>query len=267
MGKVINEIGNKHGKLLVIDRADNINNRAAWICKCDCGNYITVIGKELRNGHTKSCGCLRKEKAIEILKKYTETGKFIGVDLTGKKFGKLRVIKEVDSVKNSYNKNVRRWLCKCECGNEVIVKHVYLTTGDTLSCGCLNSKGEMYIENLLKNNNINFIKQFSFEDLKNTLPLHFDFAILDKNNDLHHLIEFDGEQHYKISNGYFTKDLVINDMKKNEYCLSNNISLIRIPYKMLNNLNLDILINTNLSENQYVVQKIDHYNLENFIEK
>ena len=50
--------GQKFEKLLVISREPSKNGRAMWLCKCDCGNYITAMGKLLRNGHIKSCGCL-----------------------------------------------------------------------------------------------------------------------------------------------------------------------------------------------------------------
>lgn len=55
-------------------------------------------------------------------------------DLTGKKFGKLIVIKR--SYPNSKT-NHSRWLCKCECGNEKIINQTSLVTGNTKSCGCL----------------------------------------------------------------------------------------------------------------------------------
>jgi len=64
MGKVINEVGNKHGKLIVLSRHKNhhINNshstRAFWLCKCDCGNKTIVEGTKLRSSHSRSCGCL-----------------------------------------------------------------------------------------------------------------------------------------------------------------------------------------------------------------
>lgn len=38
---------------------------AKWLCKCDCGNKTTVIGRDLCNGHTKSCGCFRKKLAVQ----------------------------------------------------------------------------------------------------------------------------------------------------------------------------------------------------------
>ncbi len=63
--RTINEIGNKHGRLLIIKRIyrRNLNGsrKGLWLCICNCGNKTVVKGSRLRNGHTKSCGCLRKE--------------------------------------------------------------------------------------------------------------------------------------------------------------------------------------------------------------
>ena len=39
------------------------SNNILWLCKCDCGNERTVQGGSLKDGHTKSCGCLHKESA------------------------------------------------------------------------------------------------------------------------------------------------------------------------------------------------------------
>ncbi len=41
------------------------NPRTNWICRCECGKTVSVNISKLRNGHTKSCGCLQKEKASE----------------------------------------------------------------------------------------------------------------------------------------------------------------------------------------------------------
>lgn len=62
MRKVINEIGNKYGRLLVLCEAgrDSYKN-VLWKCKCSCGGNTIVNGNNLRKGHTESCGCLRKE--------------------------------------------------------------------------------------------------------------------------------------------------------------------------------------------------------------
>lgn len=54
------------------------------------------------------------------------------IDLTGQKFGRLTVIKKVGCSKN---KSIL-WLCKCDCGNEVVVTSNNLRTGNSTSCGC-----------------------------------------------------------------------------------------------------------------------------------
>lgn len=60
-GTFVNEVGNRYGKLTVISKDDDLSkkrHRAMWICLCDCGNYKTVSSKCLRDGKTKSCGCM-----------------------------------------------------------------------------------------------------------------------------------------------------------------------------------------------------------------
>jgi 5-methylcytosine-specific restriction endonuclease McrA len=52
-----NEIDNRYGHLVVIERANNdLFNNAMWLCRCDCGNYILTQGSSLRRGKVKSCG-------------------------------------------------------------------------------------------------------------------------------------------------------------------------------------------------------------------
>ena len=57
------------------------------------------------------------------------------MNLTGSRYGCLTVIKEVDQIKTK-----RRWLCKCDCGNEVIALMDSLRSGNTQSCGCYKSE-------------------------------------------------------------------------------------------------------------------------------
>lgn len=57
--------GMKVGRLQVIERNGSRNNMAVWKCKCDCGNIVNVMGRDLKRGHTKSCGCLHKEEMIK----------------------------------------------------------------------------------------------------------------------------------------------------------------------------------------------------------
>ena len=53
-------------------------------------------------------------------------------DLTGMNFGRLTVIER----RGSDKQGKALWLCKCECGNEVIVRSNHLRSGNTTSCGC-----------------------------------------------------------------------------------------------------------------------------------
>lgn len=63
MGKctLIDLTNQKFGKLVVLEK-DQIKTKsgnAKWICQCECGNEVSVIGSHLRSGHTSSCGCNR----------------------------------------------------------------------------------------------------------------------------------------------------------------------------------------------------------------
>ncbi len=56
--------GKKFGRLTVIKRVENDKyNHILYLCKCDCGKEKIIKGVSLKNGNTKSCGCLQKEKA------------------------------------------------------------------------------------------------------------------------------------------------------------------------------------------------------------
>ena len=60
--------GCKFGKLQVLGKSQYKTKfgHPLWECKCDCGNHTLVLATKLINGHTKSCGCLKKERASEL---------------------------------------------------------------------------------------------------------------------------------------------------------------------------------------------------------
>lgn len=58
---VKDELGNKYGKLTVIAQHESISDKAAWECKCECGNLKIVTGDSLRQGKVRSCGCFQSE--------------------------------------------------------------------------------------------------------------------------------------------------------------------------------------------------------------
>lgn len=230
MRPLIDLTGQRFGRLLVIKRVFNQKKGTYWLCQCDCGNYKEVYGGDLKNGRTKSCGCLRKEILSE---KKT-------IDLSGQKFGKLNVLNK-SNVKNNSNRDVY-WDCLCECGNKVAINGNHLRRGKSLSCGCLKSKGEFKISKILSENHIKFIKEFSFDNLlsnKGNL-LHFDFAILNDNN-IVCLIEYQGEHHYD-DNSYYPS-LKDNDNIKRKFCEENNIKLIEISYRDYHLIDLGYLKN------------------------
>ncbi len=55
--KKLDLTGQRFGMLTVLRPAENIGNRTAWVCRCDCGKETVVKTYHLRCGHTKSCGC------------------------------------------------------------------------------------------------------------------------------------------------------------------------------------------------------------------
>lgn len=227
-----NLVGQKFNRLLVLSRdeeATKQHKRQYWLCQCDCGKTKVIAGLSLKNGATKSCGCLRNERVFEAIAK----------DETGNKYGKLTVL-HMDTERDSFGR--LKWVCQCECGSIKSISGADLRNGNTQSCGCFSriSKGEQKIINILDSANISYIREYKPLDLGNK---RFDFAILNDNNQIIRLIEFDGEQHYKESNWEREKlsRTQESDKIKNEYALTSNIPLIRIPYWELNNLNFELL--------------------------
>ena len=53
--------GQRFGRLVVIERAENVGKRTMWKCKCDCGSICIKEAHSLKIGETQSCGCLQKQ--------------------------------------------------------------------------------------------------------------------------------------------------------------------------------------------------------------
>ena len=58
---MLNLLGQRFGKLVVKEKGQYTAGTTKWLCVCDCGNEKFVGSQNLRNGSTKSCGCLRKQ--------------------------------------------------------------------------------------------------------------------------------------------------------------------------------------------------------------
>lgn len=291
--------GKKFGRLTVKYQINNILGRTAWMCKCDCNceNNYKVIGKNLLNGSTRSCGCLRKETVSNRSRKV----------LTGKKFGELEVIKYSHTEgKKAY------WECLCSCGRTTIKYAHYLLTGDTKTCGeckirylvderpdlikewdfeknkidineigfssnkkiwwicpkcnksyesrlnsrtnnnsgcprCNKSKGENFTTKILIKNNIEFEEQKTFDGCKDKAKLRFDFYLPKYNM----CIEYQGKQHYSVWKWNIPEQELENlqrrDQIKRDFCKSENIRLLEIPYWEIKNIEAILVKELNLS--------------------
>jgi hypothetical protein len=70
----VDESGNTYDRLTVISMAGRSNDgQVVWLCQCSCGKTTAVRGRDLRQGHTRSCGCLAREltskRSAELLRR------------------------------------------------------------------------------------------------------------------------------------------------------------------------------------------------------
>lgn len=214
-------------------------------CKCKCilcGKISYKQSCNLLNGKTVSCRC-KTDEATRLRNKANSSVKI------GNYYGYLEVIEDLGYRQQTRGKNESWYRCICHhCGNDKFeVNGNNLQSGGTTSCGCVNSRGETLIQQILRQNNINYAKEYSFPDFKTDkgYVYRFDFAIF-KNNQLDCLIEFDGRQHFegpdaKWTQGYSKEEIQFKDNEKNKYCKEHNIKLKRIPYYEIDKINIQTL--------------------------
>lgn len=116
-----NLVGKKFSRWTVLEYVGNYNYK----CKCECGNIKEISVYSLKNGSSKSCGCLKNELSKD--RKFN--------DLTNKRFSNLTVMCIDKIVNHRYY-----WKCKCDCGNIISVRADNLTSGNKKSCGCKSRK-------------------------------------------------------------------------------------------------------------------------------
>lgn len=114
--------GQKFGMLVVEEFAgtDPKFGTALWKCRCDCGSEKIVRSRALISGDIVSCGCKRKN------------------DLTGKRFGRLLVVKKLENSSKKHQNGM--YECVCDCGNRTIAYQSNLLQGKTTSCGCFQKE-------------------------------------------------------------------------------------------------------------------------------
>ena len=110
------------------------------------------------------------------------------------------------------------------------------------------SRGEVKIEEILKNANLNFKMEYGFPNLNspNGRPLRFDFVVFDDDGQIDFIIEYQGKQHYEPSPKFGGKkgfqQYQYNDNQKRRFCALHDFNLIEIPYTEENLISYDYIM-------------------------
>ncbi len=135
-------------------------------------------------------------------------------------------LKEIDT-------NKKHLIMKCSCGKIFTVSLASFLRGQTRCTVCTKATSSIMflVEDWLNNNNIKYIKEFSFDDCVYKRKLRFDYCIKQDSN--LKLIEVDGIFHFTTTQKT-DEECLLNQKKrdeiKNKYCKNNNIPLLRLPY-------------------------------------
>ncbi len=189
-------------------------NEYVTIKHLTCGNVYNVRPSHFKTRGQRCKQCTRKDDREKSEKKL------------------LDLMKDEYILLSKYKNNKTQVKVK-----HTVYGHIYNVKPDNFFHGrrcpkCKSSKGERIVREFLIENNIQYKEQFKIKECKNIRPLPFDFAIF-KNNKLLFLIEYQGQQHYVKSDlfgEYSFRQTKINDSIKRQYCKSNNIELLEIPY-------------------------------------
>jgi Zn finger protein HypA/HybF involved in hydrogenase expression len=193
------------------------NNRIQIKCK-KCNHIFTPL---IDNHLNKKSGC---PKCAGNYNFNLEEIKEKGILIHGDKYFYLDII---------HKNKVKYIKLKCKkCNhifNQIIDNHLNKLNGCPICKS--KSKGIEQIETHLKNNNIKYNREKSFDDCIFIRKLYFDFYLPEQNV----LIEFNGRQHYKSISYFggkesFEKQIIRDNIKVN-YCSENNIKLLIITYK------------------------------------
>lgn len=132
---------------------------AMWNCVCDCGESKVVSSVALASGGAISCGCRRGRAK----------GGRRPIDLTGRKFGRLTVVKRLENRITKSGCSMTLWLCKCECGHFVEVLGMSLREGQR---SCKYCCGYIYTAEAMRS---------AYEEAYGTIPAGYMVTPLDGN--------------------------------------------------------------------------------------
>lgn len=228
--------GRRFDFLYVVGRADdyvcpsNGKRYVQYKCRCDCGKELIVVGSNLRNGATKSCGCQDPHRFQ---------------DLSNREFGELKVLHRVDDYVNPSGRKLVRYRCVCKCGNEVDVLANALRSGDVGSCGCVvRSRGEAFVRAWLGLRDVQYELHKSFPDCLSSKGnrLSYDFWI----PELKALIECNGLQHYEPVKFFGGEARFVeqqeHDMLKRNFAENNGYSYLVLDCRVIDKTQFDDLL-------------------------
>jgi hypothetical protein len=123
-------LGQRFGKLLVVEMTEKRKRGVVWLCQCECGNKKEISASDLKK-NTKSCGCNTRIRMAN-LNRQTQVETFTTLE-EGCRFGMLtfRGLTTEKDARGRYFLSI--W--ECDCGKFIKVPNKSVTSGRR-SCGC-----------------------------------------------------------------------------------------------------------------------------------
>lgn len=119
------KIGETYNNIQIISDLGYHKPDHRYGCRCAlCGKEFEISAKHI--GKVKTCReCFEKSEIV---------------DISGRRFGRLVALERVGRTLAPNGTRQSMWRCRCDCGNETVVKYIALTTGNTRSCGCMEEE-------------------------------------------------------------------------------------------------------------------------------
>lgn len=171
----------------------------------------------------------------------------------------LKYLKNPEDAKKYAKKSHKKILCRCpKCHSEklVVIKNLVVQGFGCEKCSRRRSFPERVVGSILSLNNIDYINEYIFDDLKNR---RFDFYLPSLNT----IIETHGLQHYKKVD-FFKYDVIAGDKDKREYCKTNNIELIIVDCRKSN---LNFILSQVRKHDFFKDLNLDYKQIENEMER
>ena len=215
------EIQEKYGEEYSV-LGEYINSGIHILMKHCCGHEWLVTPSNILRGY--GCPICGAKKSVEASKKSPEV---FALEVLGLGRGEYEVVGDY------LGNRVKIKLYHKICGNSYDVIPSNFLKGRGCPYCRSSSNGERVIRDFLKDNNISFVKNFSFSDCRYKNPLTFDAEITNSKG-VPILIEFQGSQHYSPRDFFGGEKTFQTQLKKDkikyDYCVTHHYNLIIIPY-------------------------------------